>query len=1014
MNKRTSTLLRSLYFFGIFHFFLFLVITVRGQTPDDIRLIRNSTHVESLQRYSLYLENQAELKKTKAWEMARQKGWFLKKTLEDGRTIELKELDRTGKPVYFTTCNLNAAKTVSTNKVWLGGGSGLNLTGSGVTLREWDESAVRPTHQELTGRVVQGDGASGYSGHSTHVAGTLLATGVDPNAHGMAKLANLRAFDWNSDYAEMAAEAANGALLSNHSYVYITGWFNAGSWYWYGDTTISRYEDYFFSFYSDDSRIVDSIAYSAPYYLVCRAAGNDRGEGPSSQPVSHYVFDGNNWVHASTIRNLDGMPSGYGCITYGFGTGKNMMTVGAVSPIPNGYNSPPDVVLAGFSCTGPTDDGRIKPDIVADGVGLYSTYSTADNAYATMTGTSMATPNCVGSLGLLQEHYHNLHGVYMRAATLKGLVIQTADEAGSFPGPDYRFGWGLLNTSKAALLLSNTTTAKVKELTLANGATYTLNIKANGTEALRATICWTDPPGTPPPPSLNPPTIMLVNDLDLRIDGQTYKPWILDPSNPSAAATTGDNIRDNAEQVYIASPSAGCHTLTVTHKGTLSGGSQAFSLIVSGITVYPDFIPGNVSGNQSICSNSTPTLLTGSAPTGGNPSYTYQWQSSPDSITFTNIPGATGINYQPGILTATTWYRQVQSSPGSCDNALTNVVKVVVNPLPTPTITGLQNVCVNSGNYNYSTETGMTGYSWSVSSGGQITGGSGTSSVQVIWNNPGNQTVSVTYINANGCSPGSPTVLPVTVNSLPGPAGTINGTSAVCSGMTGVSYSIPIITNAVTYVWTLPPGATITSGLWTNSILVDFASNAVPGNINVFGNNLCGDGAPSPNFPVTVTPAPPQPVIVQMGDSLISDATAGNQWYDVSGIIPGATSQVFLPAVNGMYRDIVTLIGCSSPPSNWVNFVMTVISIPSRSLVRIYPNPALNNIHLEIFLDRPSNIILNLMSITGNTVKADDLGNHPKGLTKLIVDCNDIREGIYFLKATTNYDSFVQKVILKK
>jgi len=95
-----------------------------------------------------------------------------------------------------------------------GGGLGLNLSGSGVTLREWDESAVRPTHQELTGRIVQGDGAVGYSAHSTHVAGTMLATGIDPNAHGMAKLANLRAFDWNSDYAEWPRKLQNGALLS--------------------------------------------------------------------------------------------------------------------------------------------------------------------------------------------------------------------------------------------------------------------------------------------------------------------------------------------------------------------------------------------------------------------------------------------------------------------------------------------------------------------------------------------------------------------------------------------------------------------------------------------------------------------------------------------------------------------------------------------------------------------------------------------------------------------------------
>jgi hypothetical protein len=1003
---------------GIFATIVLLIflsgsLSIQAQDSLAVKDILKATNVDALKQYSLFLQKEAESKKAEAWEMALKKGWVLKKTLDDGRTIELKELDRSGRPVYYATCNLNAAKTVSTNKVWTGGGLGFNLTGSGVTLREWDESAVRPTHQELTGRVVQGDGAVGYSGHSTHVAGTMLATGIDANAHGMAKLANLRAFDWNSDYAEMASEAANGSLLSNHSYVYITGWYNAGTWYWYGDTTINRYEDYLFSFYSDDAKIVDSIAYNAPYYLPCRAAGNDRGEGPSSQPITHYVFDGTNWVFSSTIRNLDGMPSGYGCITYGFGTSKNILTVGAVYSIPAGYSVPSDVVQTGFSCTGPTDDGRIKPEIVADGVGLYSTYSTADNAYATMSGTSMATPNAVGSLGLLQEHYHNLHGVYMRAATLKGLVIHTADEAGSFPGPDYKFGWGLLNTAKAATLLSNTTTAKVKELTLVNSTTYTLNIKANGTEGLRSTICWTDPPGTPPPPSLNPPTIMLVNDLDLRIDGQTYKPWILDPSNPSAAATTGDNIRDNEEQVYIPSPSAGCHTLTVTHKGTLSGGSQTFSLIVSGITVYPDFIAGNASGNQSICYNTTPVMLSAAAPTGGSPPYTYQWQISTDSINFTNITGATGLTYQPGLLTVKTFYRQVQSAAGSCDNANTNILRIQVNPLPVPSITGSSNLCVNSGYYLYSTETGKTNYNWTVSSGGSIISGGGTATVQVSWNTSGSQSVSVSYTSPQGCNPASPTVFPVTVNALPGSAGSISGTASVCQGDSGVVYSVAPVTNAVTYVWTLPAGAVIASGS-TNVITVNYSMTAQSGNITVMGNNICGNGAVSPAFPVTVNVTPPAPVITQQSDSLVSNAPSGNQWYGPGGLIPGANDNVYKPMVNGDYYDIVTLNGCVSDPSNTVSFVLIGGVQLSRSLIRIFPNPAINSIHLETFLNHPSEIIISLMSITGTIIKTVNLGYHPRGLAKSIMDCDDVREGIYFLKVSTNYDSFVQKVILKK
>jgi len=89
MNKRTSTLLYILLFWGIFFFSSLMVITVRGQTLDDIRLIQESTHVESLQKYALELKNRALVKKIQADEIAKKKGWVIKKVFEDGRTIEL-------------------------------------------------------------------------------------------------------------------------------------------------------------------------------------------------------------------------------------------------------------------------------------------------------------------------------------------------------------------------------------------------------------------------------------------------------------------------------------------------------------------------------------------------------------------------------------------------------------------------------------------------------------------------------------------------------------------------------------------------------------------------------------------------------------------------------------------------------------------------------------------------------------------------------------------------------------
>ena len=270
---------------------------------------------------------------------------------------------------------------------------------------------------------------------------------------------------------------------------------------------------------------------------------------------------------------------------------KNVLSVGAVYDVNGGYAGPGSVGLTSFSCWGPCDDGRIKPDIVANGISLYSCVDWGTSEYYRLSGTSMSAPNASGSLGLLIEHYRDTHAGRgdMRAATLKGLVLHTADECGPANGPDYEYGWGLLNTLTAANVIGADVAEPltISERTLSDGQGFAMSIETDGTSSeLRATICWTDPAGTSPDPAVDPPDKMLVNDLDLRIEsdppGTTYYPWVLDPANPSVAATTGDNDTDNIEQIVIHSPGTASYTLRVTHKGSLTDGSQDFSLVVTG------------------------------------------------------------------------------------------------------------------------------------------------------------------------------------------------------------------------------------------------------------------------------------------------------------------------------------------------------------------------------------------------------------------------------------------------
>lgn len=541
-------------------------------------------------------------------------------------TLRLMGFSPTGEPIYYQTYNLFAAQSLNTHQLWSGGMSELNLNGEGITLHVWDGGTLRHTHQEFAGRTTQMDTGGFMNGHATHVSGTMVAAGVVPTARGMAPQANLHAYTFANDEEEMIEAAANGALLSNHSYGRPTGWlFHTNQWWWYGDTRISEVEDYKFGFYTDETRIRDEITYLAPFYLQVHAAGNDRLDVGPAPGQEHNVFDHTigEWVKSTTPRLPDGGPDGFDCIST-LVLGKNVLTIGSVADASN-YQGPESVLLSEFSSTGPTDDGRIKPDLVAKGQGLLSTWVDNNSSYAGLSGTSMAAPSITGSLALLQQLNHRLYGNYLRASTVKALAIHTAREAGTHPGPDYRHGWGLADIQAAALILpekDNTTLIQERNLVQNTVPSYTRTVYASGSQPLVATLVWTDVPAQVPEPALNDRTPMLVNDLDLRItrlsDGHVFYPWKLDPDNPANAATTGDNLVDNVEKIQIMIPEPGQYEIKVTHKGTLvdpintTNKRQSFSLVVSGIAErVVDLAVTNANVSVSGCSftDQTPAFI---------------------------------------------------------------------------------------------------------------------------------------------------------------------------------------------------------------------------------------------------------------------------------------------------------------------------------------------------------------------------------------------------------------------
>lgn len=523
-----------------------------AQTPQEVRTIIKDYDVSLLQEMADRFTDRAEREKAEAVALAQQRGLEVRMTLEDGGVAELMRVLPDGTLIYYRTDNVDAARSTRANHLNIGGSLGLNLDGQNMIAGVWDGGHALVTHQEYDGpggtdRVTSMDGPNAPDFHAAHVTGTIMASGVVPQAKGMAPRSRVNGYDWSSDTGEVATAAGNGLLLSNHSYGY----------------QAPGIPNQWFGAYREDARDFDNIMYNAPYYLTVISAGNDGLD------------------NTSNASPLQGNP-GYDKLS-GMKTSKNAMIVAnAQDATVDSNGNLISVSINGTSSQGPTDDFRIKPDISGNGTGVYSTYETSNTAYNSISGTSMAAPNVTGSLLLLQEHANNVTGDYLRAATLKGLALHTADDAGP-EGPDVVWGWGLMHTKRAAETINeNGSSTLIQELTLSQGQTYSIQVEADSYQDLMASISWTDPAGTVNN-GTNSPTPALVNDLDIRItqNGDTFYPWRL--TGITTNSNDGDNIVDPYERVEVSEPS-GTYTITVTHKGTLSG-SQQFSLIVTGILV---------------------------------------------------------------------------------------------------------------------------------------------------------------------------------------------------------------------------------------------------------------------------------------------------------------------------------------------------------------------------------------------------------------------------------------------
>ena len=414
------------------------------------------------------------------------------------------------------------------------------IAGNGVVIGQWDTGLADGTHPDLAGRIAMGEAGLPVGAHATHVAGTAIGDGTASQSQGggvlqwrgVAFSASIVGWGVEDHIAEVDTAIAVWDIdLSTNSWVYPVDQQNCALYGNYGSSA------------PEYDQIVTGIYGKA--IPVVFAAGNERDD-----------------LDCDIAAN-----GGYGCIPPP-GTAKNVVTVGAHQS-DAGHMTP-------FSSWGPTDDGRMKPDVAAPGcqasgdLGITSTQ--VNGVYSTMCGTSMAAPVVSGAIAMILEEWGARFSGSPRPATSKALLGGFADDR-AVAGPDYRFGLGAVQVSETITALQTMTTIEDE---VAHGVTDTWDfLVPAGTGELKVTLTWDDPVAA----ELADTT--LVNDLDLELiapSAGTYLPFVLDPANPSAAAVPGVNRLDNVEQVAVASPEAGLWTARVI--GTsVPEGPQGYSVV---------------------------------------------------------------------------------------------------------------------------------------------------------------------------------------------------------------------------------------------------------------------------------------------------------------------------------------------------------------------------------------------------------------------------------------------------
>ncbi|MEI8202224.1 MAG: T9SS type A sorting domain-containing protein [Bacteroidota bacterium] len=501
-------------------------------------------------------------------------------------------------------------------------------------------------------------------------------------------------------------------------------------------------------------------------------------------------------------------------------------------------------------------------------------------------------------------------------------------------------------------------------------------------------------------------------------------------TQPTCALATGSVVLNGlpASGSWTVNPGAVAGSGTSTTISGLASGTHNFT--VSNATLCPSAPSANVVINLQPetpnVADQTTSVMTGDvfivSPTGVPAGTTYSW-SAP---VYTNgvsggsaATGQTSISQTLSLATGTgTATYTVTPTSGACvGTAFTVTVTVTTVCAPVSIVFHPANssICQTSGSTTFSvTATGTSpfvyqwqyydGTAWSSVVNGTPAGATYTNATTSILGVNGitaigNPQYRCHITNCSGNNNATSNNVTLTVNAPPPTPMVTTIIQPSCNVSTA---SIVIDSLPTSGSWTINPGNH--TGIGTSTTIMGLAAGTY--NFTVTNAQTC-TSAPTPNVVINAQPAtPPTPTITFNTNVLHSDATTGNQWYNQSGIIIGATAQDFTVINNSGYYDIVTLNGCSSVPSNTIQTNVGIESINNITTISVYPNPVANELTIEM-KGNTKPFGFEILNSTGQLIFKDNMTE------KTVVQTTNFAKGIYLIKLE-NGKSFEFKKIVKE